>query len=494
MDQNFTETDGAVGNESHYRLIVPENSTPTYIHVHAMGAATDFTHENVYYILDGDRNKDTAYLLLDDADGEVAYNAGKGYSKLIEELSKKYNIPASNISVAGFSRGSNVASTTFASLVEDGYDVPFYVHMSGNSTNLTVDSYNRIAEVYKNSDNPPPFIFINDGENDAGPSLYNANKSWPGDVVELYYPEGGHRCDYQYIKNDLVGFLNGTSSLGDYDLYKFIRVFTLNADGETRTEKTFATQEEFEAYIKEYKDKFGTDLSSLSSTFAPISYGAQEIGSELVQSDRQELLTYINDIRKNLTLEVSVPSYDSTTLIPNSESAAIQQFFEATQRLFQVIEADTEFILCAAISLEDLDKLLSEKAGGLGGSSELGNIITGVTTAIGGFIGLLAMGPAGAVSGALIGNKIGSLIGQFFGLDTSSSKSTAETTASETGTASAAEATQTIPRIRTPLDPLDPSTFSNPPIPPYVDKGPKEPEIDTTPPLLMPLDPLDPLN
>jgi len=505
MDEKFIETDGSVDGDSHYRFIAPENSTPSYIHIHAMGAASNF-YENAYYILDGDRNKDTAYLLLDDASGDAAVSASNGYAKLVEDLSKQYNIPVSNISLAAFSRGSNVGLATYAKLVEDGYDVPYYVHMSANSTNLAVSCYKRVAEVYKNSSNPPPFIYVNDSTNNADRNLTNALAYWPGDVIELKNFKdtegninyaGSHSCDYQYILNNLTGFLNGTSDLENFNGYQYVKVYTLDESG-NRIEKTFASQEEFNAYIKAYREKYGADISTLTSSYAPISYSAEEI----VQSDKQELLTYLNDIRKNLTLAVSVNSYNSSTAIPNSESDVVQEFFEGTQRLFQVIDADTKFILSAAISLENLDTLLANRASNLGGSSTLGNIITGVTTSIGAALGMLFMGVPGAASGALLGNKVGSLIGQFFGLDTSSK--TVEVNSSVTSVdlssrkgikvnTDSSSTTATTGQIISPnIIPVDPDTILKA-------KAASEVETSSTTdtiinPKVLPIDPLDPLN
>ena len=442
MDAEYNQERYKVQDDTYtynYRIYSNNQVTPQYIHVYSAGAGGILSDMSFMY--NSTEKNDTLYFVLPSYTAtEKAVSAGNVYAKYIDELAKKYNIPASHISVAGYSQGANAAASTYASLIEQGYNIPFYVSHAGNSSDITRGSYDRVAEVYRNNGTKAPaFIYLSEGNADLDNPDYPTRKNnlkwalekWPGDVIELYNPNNMHKEQRPYSELDLVDFLNGTKELENYDIFKYVKVSSLDANG-NRVERTFATHEEFEAYVKEYRKTFGTDINTTS--YAPINFSSQEIGSELVQSDRQELLTYLNDIRKNLTLEVSVNSYNSTTAIPNSESEAIQQFFEGTQRLFQVIDADTEFILSAAISLEDLDKLLSEKAGGLGGSSGLGNVITGITTAIGGALGYLIMGLPGSASGALIGNQVGSMIGQFLGLDTSSSESEAKTTETDENT------------------------------------------------------------
>lgn len=68
MSTEFENISKEIDGDYSYRVCMPEGAEPKYIHVHAFGA-NDFS-EDVSYILDGDRNKDTMYLLLHNYGGK----------------------------------------------------------------------------------------------------------------------------------------------------------------------------------------------------------------------------------------------------------------------------------------------------------------------------------------------------------------------------------------------------------------------------------------
>ena len=406
-----------------YYVYVPENvnpNTPMHIYIPGSGGSANDTTPLKDYV---NNNGSNSIVVMPRWDGvsDGPNNYAIASLMISDEVIAKYGLTGNNVSVSGFSNGSRPAMLAAYDSLAGNYKTKINSVVSiDGSVKLSAEEYKLLA------DNKVTVYAIIKKDDDSK-DLENYVKM--GGQVVLMRSIGGHvEKNRNAFKNGIIDYLNGTGNLSGLEGYSF-EMFDVEKNSWYNL-----SYEELKEKIKTGEIDATTLLNTLDSTSTPINFSSQEIGSELVQSDRQELLTYLNDIRKNLTLEVSVNSYNSTTAIPNSESEAIQQFFEGTQRLFQVIDADTEFILSAAISLEDLDKLLSEKAGGLGGSSGLGNVITGITTAIGGALGYLIMGLPGSASGALIGNQVGSMIGQFLGLDTSSSESEAKTTETDENT------------------------------------------------------------
>ena len=347
------------------------------------------------------------------------YNIEGDYYKQLQNINKD----SKNNVVIGFSAGGKpaVEATAYA-INNNGISVESVFVIDDGTAHVDSKKYRNSLQTLAASNSEIYFISRrNDNSNytnlkadaeeyakTAGTAFLITNNGTKG------HGTGAEQIYARTVNDNLVGYLNGSGQLTNTEDYTF-EIF----DSATNTWSTY-NYDEFQSKVKAGEIKLSGNAISqtvgVDSIYTPIGFSAEEI----VQSDKQELLTYLNDIRKNLTLAVSVNSYNSSTAIPNSESDAVQEFFEGTQRLFQVIDADTKFILSAATSLEDLDTLLANKASTLGGSSTLGNIITGVTTSIGAALGMLFMGVPGAASGALLGNKVGSLIGQFFGLDTSS--------------------------------------------------------------------------
>ena len=388
-----------------YFVYVPENvnpNTPMHIYIPGSGGSANDTTPLKDYV---NNNGSNSIVVMPKWDGvsDGPNNYAIASLMISDEVIAKYGLTGNNVSVSGFSNGSRPAMLAAYDSLAGNYKTKINSVVSiDGSVKLSAEEYKLLA------DNKVTVYAIIKKDDDSK-DLENYVKM--GGQVVLMRSIGGHvEKNRNAFKNGIIDYLNGTGNLSGLEGYSF-EMFDIEKNSWYNL-----SYEELKEKIKTGEVDATTLLNTLDSTSTPISFSAEEI----VQSDKQELLTYLNDIRKNLTLAVSVNSYNSSTAIPNSESDAVQEFFEGTQRLFQVIDADTKFILSAATSLEDLDTLLANKASTLGGSSTLGNIITGVTTSIGAALGMLFMGVPGAASGALLGNKVGSLIGQFFGLETSS--------------------------------------------------------------------------
>ncbi len=343
------------------------------------------------------------------------------------------NNSSTNNYVIGFSAGGKPAVEASANAISNGVNINGIFVVDDGIYHLKYKKYSDALQTIAKNNTDIYFISRRlDGSNydylkleaqeyakTAGTAFLITNNGTKG------HGTGADQIYARIVNDNLVGYFNGYGQLTNTEDYTF-EVF----DNATQTWSTY-NYDQFQAKVDSGEIELNDNvLSQIQSTDpSAISFSAGEI----VDSDKEELLTYLNDIRKNLTLEVIVNTYNSTTAIPNSESKAIQQFFKGTQRLFEVIAADTEFILNSANSLEELDKILSERAENLGSSTTLGKVITGIVAALSGITGFLMGGIWGAAGGVYLSNQAASLIGKVFGIDTTSTQST---TASSTSTAS----------------------------------------------------------
>ncbi len=352
-DTQYTTQKEQTDGSYYYEVHVPEGVTPTSIHVfttgaHGYPANGDFLTEN-------DLSSDTIYIILPAYAEEKAQMSAKEYAKMIEKLAIQYNIAPESISVAGYSMGSNVAASTFACLVEDGYNIPFYIHISANSSTVTREAYKRVAEVYKDSDYAPPFIYFSDNTNERNRNLSWANECWPGDIIEFYNREGRHNSQLAYLQNNLLDFLSGKSDLTNFDAFELVTVYKKNADG-TRTPVTFTTLEEFEAYFLKFR-------SFLSPSLALFSLKNDD--SIALKSDPASLQDYINNIKyviKSSSIQdQNVNStYESTTEIPSKVSEIIKMYIGATKLLLGKITCDLYWIENVSDNISSMDEYLQK--------------------------------------------------------------------------------------------------------------------------------------
>lgn len=328
-----------------YWQYIPENanaSTPVYVYgcgANCYELDTDYLKK---LVANGSLD-DCIIIVIQNRNNEGAESAGYGAADMIRQLSLKYGITGSNITVAGFSNGIQVAEYAEKALYEAGFEVPYIVNFSGVSTGMT----KKYLESCNNREPCCPYIYFSNGAPDYSNNIKYLTENWNGPLIEIK-KNVGHEYASLYEQNNVLNYLLKGEDIDPTGL-------TFRMFNKETNEWEIISYDDFQKIVK--------SAIAYSSPSAALNLLTDEL---TVVNEPETIQDYMNNIKvaiKNSSvLDLNATgSYQSTTSVPPRVTEEIKNYISITNLYLGKIASDILWIENVSENINDMDNYLEKR-------------------------------------------------------------------------------------------------------------------------------------